>query len=135
MEFGSFDDCDMIFSIGGDGTFLSVIAKYRHLGKPFIGINKGSIGFLTELTEYAFEEAVDRILEGRYKVDERIQLSCELYDRNGNLKDSDICLNDCAVLRGSKPHKVRLILFIDGERVERFYGDGIVVATHTGSTS
>lgn len=135
VEFGSFDDCDMIVSIGGDGTFLSVIAQYRHLNKPFIGINKGSIGFLTEITEFGIEDALDRILEGKYKLTYRKQLTCELYDKDGNLKGSDICLNDIGVLRGAKPHIVRLCLYIDGERVEKFYGDGLVVATPTGSTA
>ena len=135
VEFDDFETCDMLVSIGGDGTFLSVIADYRHLGLPFIGINKGSIGFLTELTEFTYEDFLDNLIEGKYTIVERMQLSCELYDKDGNLKDSDICLNDCAVLRGDKPHIVRLSLYIDGERVEKFYGDGIVVATPTGSTA
>ncbi|MBO4637932.1 MAG: NAD(+)/NADH kinase [Clostridiales bacterium] len=135
VEFGLFDDCDMILSIGGDGTFLSLIDTYRDLGLPFVAVNKGSIGFLTEMTEFTMEDGIDRILDGRYTIVSRMQLECELYDKDGNLKSKDICLNDCSVLRGSKPHIVKLSLFIDGERVENFYGDGLVVATPTGSTA
>lgn len=135
VEFSDFKSCDFIISIGGDGTFLSVVSDYRDYGIPFIGINKGSIGFLAEISEYAIEEAIDRILSGNYKLTERMQLCAELYDKDGNLRDSDICLNDVAVLRGNKPHIVKLGLVIDGQKVERFYGDGIVVATSTGSTA
>ncbi|MBR1797181.1 MAG: NAD(+)/NADH kinase [Clostridiales bacterium] len=135
LEFGSFEDVDVIVSIGGDGTFLSVTSEYRQFNKPFIGINKGSIGFLTEVSEYNIDEAFHRIIDGRYTTMERMQLKAELYDKDGNLKDSDICLNDVAVLRGDKPHITKLTLYIDNEKVEKFYGDGIVVAAPTGSTA
>lgn len=136
VKFQVFDDSiDVIVSIGGDGTFLSVISKYRDLNKPFVGINKGSIGFLSEVSEYNIDNAFKKIIDGDYTTIERMQLKAELYDKDGNLKDSDICLNDISVLRGSKPHITKLTLYIDKERVEKFYGDGIVVAAPTGSTA
>ncbi|HAW16399.1 MAG TPA: hypothetical protein DCW41_06840 [Clostridiales bacterium] len=134
-EFGSFETCDIIVSIGGDGTFLSVISEYRELNIPFVGINKGSIGFLTEITQFPIEDQIDLIIDGKYDIIERTQLKCELYDNDGRLKASDVCLNDVSVLRGSRPHILKLSLFINGEKVENFYGDGIVVATPTGSTA
>ena len=135
IEFNSFDDVDVIVSIGGDGTFLSVISDYRDLDKPFVGVNKGSIGFLTEVSEYNIEAAFERIIEGKYKIMERMQLKAELYDRYNKLKCEDVCLNDVSVLRGAQPHITKLSLYIDNERVEKFYGDGIVVAAPTGSTA
>ena len=135
VQFSDFDDVDIIVSIGGDGTFLSVISKYRSLNKPFVGINKGSIGFLTEVSSVDMEDAFSRIIRGEYTTIERMQLKAELFDKEGKLKCSDICLNDVSVLRGDKPHITRLTLFVDGERVEKFYGDGIVVAAPTGSTA
>lgn len=135
VEFNSFDDVDVIVSIGGDGTFLSVISDYRDLDKPFVGVNKGSIGFLTEVSDYNIEAAFERIIEGKYKIMERMQLKAELYDRYNKLKCEDICLNDVSVLRGAQPHITKLSLYIDNERVEKFYGDGIVVAAPTGSTA
>ncbi len=135
IEFNDFDDVDVIVSIGGDGTFLSVISDYRHLNKPFVGVNKGSIGFLTEISDYNIEAAFDRIIDGKYKIMERMQLKAELYDRYNKLKCEDICLNDVSVLRGAQPHITKLTLYIDNERVEKFYGDGIVVAAPTGSTA
>ena len=135
IEFNDFDDVDVIVSIGGDGTFLSVISDYRHLDKPFVGVNKGSIGFLTEISDYNIEAAFDRIIEGKYSIMERMQLKAELYDRYHKLKCEDVCLNDVSVLRGAQPHITKLTLYIDNERVEKFYGDGIVVAAPTGSTA
>ena len=135
VSFEDFSSCDIIISIGGDGTFLSVIAKYRNLDIPFIGINKGSIGFLTEIEETTIEDGIERLINGNYKIQERIQLLAQLYDKDGILKAEDICLNDVSVLRGAKPHITKLALSIDGEKVEKFYGDGIVVATPTGSTA
>ena len=135
IEFNSFDDVDVIVSIGGDGTFLSVISDYRDLDKPFVGVNKGSIGFLTEISDYNIEAAFERIIEGKYKIMERMQLKAELYDRYSKLKCEDVCLNDVSVLRGAQPHITKLSLYIDNERVEKFYGDGIVVAAPTGSTA
>ncbi len=135
VEFGSFDSCDVIVSIGGDGTFLGVVSDYRDLNIPFFGINKGSIGFLTQCSEDDMEDGIKRIVANDYKLIERIQLDAELYDSNGNFKGSDICLNDVCVLRGEKPHILKLTLYVDGEHVEKFYGDGLVVATPTGSTA
>lgn len=135
IHFGEFKDCDLIISIGGDGTFLSVIARYRDLNIPFIGINKGSIGFLTEIEENNIEDCIELLVSGKYKIIERIQLLAKLYDKDNNLKAEEICLNDVSVLRGAKPHITKLELSIDGEKVEKFYGDGIVVATPTGSTA
>lgn len=135
VEFAPFDSVDVIVSIGGDGTFLSVIYDYRNLNKPFVGINKGSIGFLTEVSSDNIADSFGRILSGNYSLIKRMQLKAELYDKNGNLKCEDICLNDVSVLRGDKPHITRLTLYVDDERVEKFYGDGIVVATPTGSTA
>lgn len=118
VKFDTFEKCDVIISIGGDGTFLSVISKYRQYGIPFVAINKGSIGFLAEISEYIMEDAIERIIKGNYQIIDRLQLKCELFNKDGELKGSDICLNDVSVLRGEKPHILKLGLLIDGEKVE-----------------
>lgn len=135
VSFGSFDDADVIISIGGDGTLLSVVSRYRDLNIPFIGINKGSIGFLTEIDVEDIRESFKLIIDGKYDILERLQLLCEVYDKDGNRKDGHICLNDCVVTRGAKLNIVKMDLFIDGQYVEKFYGDGIIVSTPTGSTA
>lgn len=135
--FAGFDTLDIktIISIGGDGTFLSVVTKYRDLDTEFIGINKGSIGFLTEINEDTLETDLTKLTSGDYSTLERSQLYCEVKSKNGAFKGSAVCLNDIIIVRGAKPHITKLELFIDGQRVERFYGDGLVISTATGSSA
>ncbi len=135
IEFGSFKDCDVIISIGGDGTLLTVVSKYREFGVPFVGINKGSIGFLTEIDVSMVKESIRKIFDKDYEILNRLQLLCRVFDKDGNLKFEEICLNDCVVTRGAKLNIVKMDLFIDGQYVEKFYGDGIIVSTPTGSTA
>lgn len=133
-----FDDlstCDMIISIGGDGTLLRVVSKYRNYKIPFVGINKGSIGFLTDIETTRIDESISKIINGDYKICERIQLICRVFDKDNNLKDEYICLNDCVVTRGINLNIVKMELWIDGQYVEKFYGDGLVISTPTGSTA
>ncbi len=135
--FAVFDTLDIktIISIGGDGTFLSVVTKYRDLDTEFIGINKGSIGFLTEINEDTLETDLTKLTSGDYSTLERSQLYCEVKNKDGEFKGRAVCLNDIIIVRGAKPHITKLELFIDGQRVERFYGDGLVISTATGSSA
>ncbi len=137
VVFESFTKADIktIISIGGDGTFLSVVARYRELDCEFIGINKGSIGFLTEINVEDMTNDLTRLVNGDYKTISRTQLDVKVYNKDGELKGSDVCLNDCMIVRGVKPHVTRLELYIDGQKVEKFYGDGLLVSTATGSSA
>ena len=124
-----------VISIGGDGTFLSVVSKYRELDTEFVAVNKGSIGFLTEIHVDELEESMKRLVSGNYSTVDRSQLECEVYDREGKLKGRSVCLNDIMIVRGAKPHITQLGLAIDGQMIEKFRGDGLVVATATGSSA
>ena len=125
----------MVISIGGDGTFLYVVSQYRDLDTEFVGINRGSIGFLTEIVVEDMEKDLDLLMSGKYTTIDRTQLICEVYSADGKLKGSGVCLNDITIVRGDKPHITKLQLEIDGETIERFHGDGLVIATATGSTA
>ena len=124
-----------IISIGGDGTFLSKVAKYRDLDTEFVGVNMGSIGFLNEILYEDLEKDIKQLVEGNYATIDRTQLMCKVFDKDGNLKGSSVCLNDILIVRGAKPHITTLVLSIDGQIIERFRGDGLVVATATGSSA
>ena len=101
----------------------------------FIGINKGSIGFLTEINVEDLDCDIALLTSGKYLTQERTQLKVEVYGSDGRLKGSSVCLNDIMIVRGVKPHITRLELSIDGQKVEKFYGDGLVIATATGSSA
>ena len=137
VRFEDFADIDIkaIISIGGDGTFLSKVAKYRELDTEFVGVNLGSIGFLNEILVDDLEKDLAQLVSGDYNTIDRTQLVCDVYNKNGAHKGSCVCLNDIIIVRGAKPHITTLILSIDGQIIERFRGDGLVVATATGSSA
>ena len=137
VVFGDFTQMDIktVISIGGDGTFLSKVAKYRYLDTEFVGINLGSIGFLNEILFEDIEKDIAQLVSGNYDTIDRTQLKCDVYNKDGEVKGSCVCLNDIIIVRGAKPHITTLVLSIDGQIIERFRGDGLVVATATGSSA
>ena len=124
-----------IISIGGDGTFLSKVAKYRDLDTEFVGVNLGSIGFLNEIVSDDLENDLKQLISGDYQTIDRTQLKCDVYNKDGELKGSSVCLNDIIIVRGAKPHITTMVLSIDGQIIERFRGDGLVISTATGSSA
>ena len=137
VVFADFAETDIktIISIGGDGTFLSKVAQYRDLDVEFVGVNLGSIGFLNEILHEDLEKDLAKLVSGDYDTIDRTQLKCDVYNKDGELKGSSVCLNDIIIVRGAKPHITTLVLSIDGQIIERFRGDGLVVATATGSSA
>ena len=126
---------DVMISIGGDGTFLAMISQWRHLDCDFVGINKGSIGFLTQIDTADVDDRIRDIISGSYNIIKRSQLLVEVYSKDNELRGREICFNDCSISRGEKLHITKLLLKIDGQVVERYYGDGLVISTATGSTA
>ena len=137
VVFGDFGKTDIktVISIGGDGTFLSKVAKYRDLDTEFVGVNLGSRGFLNEIISDDLEKDLAQLVAGNYDTIDRTQLKCDVYNKEGVLKGSCVCLNDIIIVRGAKPHITTLVLSIDGQIIERFRGDGLVIATATGSSA
>ena len=135
VRFASYEDCDIIFSLGGDGTFLRAAQKYLQYNVPMIGVNLGSIGFMTEINKEDFEDAVDRLMAGKYTREHRSQLDVTLMSEDGTVKEHGVCLNDAVIARGLNMHVVTLDLLIDHDHVERLSGDGVILSTATGSTA
>ena len=135
VSFASYEDCDIIFSLGGDGTFLRAAQKYLQYNVPMIGVNLGSIGFMTEINKEDFEDAVDRLMAGKYTREHRSQLDVTLMSEDGTVKEHGVCLNDAVIARGLNMHVVTLDLLIDHDHVERLSGDGVILSTATGSTA
>ncbi len=132
---GTYDGCDMLLSFGGDGTFLSAVHYHYTSDIPMIGVNLGSIGFLTEIHPDQFEDAIDRILAGEYTIENRIQLEVIVKNRDGEEKGRGYCLNDVVIARGYLLHVLTVDLLIDGDYVERLSGDGVILSSPTGSTA
>ncbi len=127
-------EADLIVAIGGDGTML--FAAQLALGRrvPLFGVNRGRLGFLTDVLPDDMIGNVDAVLEGRYETDERQMLAARLSLADGQELDYR-ALNDVVVQRHESGRMVELEVWIDGCFVNTHGGDGLVVASSTGSTA
>ena len=132
---GDYSGCDILISMGGDGTFLRTAHQHLDSKVPLIGVNLGSIGFMTEIDKEDFEDAVDRLIDGKYTLEMRMPLDVTLKSEDGTVKEHGVCLNDAVIARGANMHVVTLDLLIDHEHVERLSGDGVILSTATGCTA
>jgi NAD+ kinase len=126
---------DLLFVLGGDGTFLRAARAVAAIDVPLLGINLGKVGFLSKVEASEFEAVLGRIAEGRYRLEERMVIEGHILP-GGRPSDlpPHVALNDIVVARGSLARVVRLDVEIDGSHLATFIADGLVVATPTGST-
>ena len=118
-----------VVAVGGDGNFIRTAQIACREDLPLFGVNCGRIGFLTEWTEESFPEALFRIRDGAYAIEERPMLSVDV---NGErMRD---CFNDLLVYKHSFSGVVQISLEINAQRAGDLFGDGIVIATPTGTT-
>lgn len=130
-----FASCDAALSLGGDGTFLSLAHIEALRGIPCIGVNLGSVGFLTEIEVPQLEHELQRMLTGDYQLEERLMVAMQLYDESGRRIGSGTALNDLVLTRLPLGRIISLDLSINDVPVEKFRGDGLILATPTGSTA
>ena len=126
--------CDLVVVIGGDGTMLG---KARELVKhqlPIVGINKGRLGFITDIPFERFREALTPILKGDYEEEQRVMMDGSVW-RDGQAIFEGLSLNDVVVSRGATAGMVELKVTIDGDFVAKLRADGLIVASPTGSTA
>ncbi len=114
---------DAIIVLGGDGTMLSAVHRFPNI--PLLGLNLGSLGYLAGVEEPDFENAIMSLAKGAYTISKRTAIK---------VLDST-ALNDVVISRGISGHAAALELLVDGKLATRFFADGLVVATPTGSTA
>lgn len=125
---------DLIIVLGGDGTILSVARGINgKLDVPILGINIGNLGFLSSIEFSDIDKAFKKLKEGNYKAEKRMLLTCD-FPSEGIVNES-LALNDIVIARGSLSRMIRFQIFIDGKRYYNFKGDGLIIATPTGSTA
>jgi len=124
---------DVAIAMGGDGTMLYVVRHLRASGIPIMGINLGSLGFLTSVGDSEIKKALDAISNQKFKIVQREMLSCQIYE-NDKVLGQEYALNDIVLGWGTSSHIVTLLLSVDGEPVGSFMCDGIIISTSTGST-
>src|ERR1700687_3272270 len=125
---------DLALVLGGDGTLLSAARAVWKAGTPILGVNLGTLGFLTELPLADLYSALDAIEKERYVVDSRSMLSCSLV-RGGEIVATHVALNELVVSKSAIARLNHFELFVDAEFVSSYKADGLIIATPTGSTA
>ncbi len=125
---------EMIIVLGGDGTLLSVARLVEGKDVPILGVNLGGLGFLTEVTLEELFPTLEKVFKKEFIRDDRLMLKAEIL-RQGERVAQSVVLNDVVVSKGTLPRMIKLEIFIDGQFVTSLRGDGLIIATPTGSTA
>lgn len=125
---------DLVIAIGGDGTMLYAGSKVRDHNVPLLGINRGRLGFLADVTPDEMLSSVDHILAGDYLIEARLLLNAELQRSNGESVHG-VAFNDVVLQRTHAGRMVDFQTSVAGQFVNTHSGDGLIVATPTGSTA
>ena len=127
------NDLDLLFSIGGDGTFLSTTTLIRDSGVPVLGINTGRLGFLATVAVPGIGESLDLVLNNRYSIEERSLVTLEL--DNNPFGEVNYALNEIAIIKRDSSSMIVIHCEVDDEYLHSYWADGLLIATPTGSTA
>lgn len=128
----SLKDVDLIFSLGGDGTLLETVTFVKGTEIPIMGINTGRLGFLSNTPSDHIVEAIDAVFNGFYELDKRTLI--ELESDRDIFKGMNYGLNEFAITKRDTSSMIVVHTYIDGEYLNSYWADGLIVATPTGST-
>ncbi len=126
--------CDLVIVVGGDGSLLHAARDMVDLDVPILGVNRGRLGFLTDISPNEMEDRVADVLDGNYVATERFMLEAEIL-RDDSVVDSGIALNDVILESGGSVRMIEFELVINGQFVYSQRADGLIIATPTGSTA
>ncbi len=127
--------CDAAIAIGGDGSIIHAAKKACRYSKPILGVNAGNLAFMSGIEKHEIE-LLDCLIDGSYTTDKRMLLDVAVLDGDGNpIMRQDYCINDIVIARGEMIKLVRLDVSCDGKKINRYYADGVIISTPTGSTA
>ena len=127
------DKVDFLFSIGGDGTLLDTITFVQDSGIPILGINLGRMGFLSSVSKDQIETAFEQFIHKQYKLDHRTLI--RLLTKGNVFGDLNYALNECTVYKKDPFSMLKIQAFVNGEFLNSYWADGLIIATPTGSTA
>jgi NAD+ kinase len=125
---------DMVIVLGGDGTMLSVARLVCEKDIPILGVNLGSLGFITEIQALEIYDALEKILEGNCNYEERLMLNVSVTRQKEKIAEHTV-LNDVVINKGAIARMIDLEIFIDKKYLSEFKADGLIISTATGSTA
>ncbi len=125
---------DMLIALGGDGTILRAGHMCAPRGIPLLGINMGHFGFLTEVHRDNWQSSLETILQGLYRLEERMMLKIEHFRGEESLGNWQ-AINEVVICRGQFVRPIQLSASVNGYRTSKYVADGLIVATPTGSTA
>ncbi len=120
---------DFLVALGGDGTLISLARRSYKYDKPILGINAGKLGFLTDINPENIDEFLDKFLKGEYRIDERMVIEIE-YNSN-----KLYAFNDVVVTKDTISSMIHIDVDTNESHLNRYYGDGLIISTPTGSTA
>ncbi len=126
---------DYLIVLGGDGTILSVARALNHNQIPLIGVNFGKLGFLTQFTVRQLKEHFDKVVNDGDLVTERTMLEVRIVRSNGEVCYRGPCVNDCVIHAGPPFRVIYLMIKLNGRKLTKVGGDGLIICTPTGSTA
>lgn len=125
--------CSAIIAVGGDGTILRCAKEAAKFGKPVLGINAGTLGYMAGLEKHELE-LLDKLIDGEFKIDKRMMLKVSI-----NIDEAFIgtfyAINDAVFSRGSQLKMIKTKVYCDGNLVNNYLADGLIISTPTGSTA
>ncbi len=125
---------DVVIAFGGDGTMLRAARVLGLSGVPLLGVNLGSLGYLTDVPLEELATAIKELLAGNFHLDARSRVYCSVWREEKKIASCS-ALNDLVVNMGPLPRALDMELFMDQDSLGRFLGDGIIISTPTGSTA
>jgi NAD+ kinase len=127
------NQCDFIFSVGGDGTFLQSVLNIRNFDIPVVGVNSGRLGFLADISEDQVQNALTNIFNHKYTIIERSMLQVDF--EGSEDMDFNFALNEMTVLKTDTSSMINISAYLDKELLNNYWADGLIIATPTGSTA
>ena len=125
-------NADIMFSVGGDGTFLEAVSILQDYGIPIVGINTGRLGFLADISPDHIESAVNSILQGKYKLEPRSLVQLELV--NGEWEGFSCALNEISIQKRYST-MITIHTYLNDNYLNSYWADGLIISTPTGSTA
>lgn len=128
-------DVDYMIVLGGDGTVLQAARETKKLFIPIIGVNLGTLGYMTEIEMANIEEALDQLIAENYTKESRMMLNGKVTFHCGKPWEEGWALNDIVISRRGSMQMIYLDIYVNGQFLHRYKADGVIVATPTGSSS